>query len=156
MPISATYGSAVLLKRNCQLLSGSSGNITTPPTTEDWAQHPALNLAMDGIAIYANWVSQVVMPIAFLWIEAHKEAICKNKSWAKLPDDVNEVINAAFEIAMQEPYYKNGQTAFTQFQEELKAGTLKTDTLNPSWTAISKSLRAAIHKAFPNSQDPQA
>jgi hypothetical protein len=156
MSIPATYGSAVLLKRNCQIVAASSVNVTTPPTTEDWAQHPALNLAMDGIAIYANWVSQVVMPIAFLWIEANKQEICSNKGWKVLPDDVNEVINAAFEIASQDPYYRNGQAAFDQFQNDLRSGALKPDTLNQSWTAISKSLRAEIHKSFPSCPDPQA
>jgi hypothetical protein len=148
MSIPPSYGSAQLIKTSCKFLVEGSRPITTPPTTEDWAQHPALNIAMDGIAIYANWVGRVVMPIAFLWIYEHRDAICKSKGWDKLPDDVNEVIKAAFEIAKSDPCYQEGRIAFDEFEQSLKSGTFEADKVNPTWTAMSKAMRAEIGKQF--------
>lgn len=148
MPISVTDGSGQLIKTNCKYLCEGSRDLDTPPTTEDWAQHPALNIAMDGIAIYANWVSRIVMPIAFLWIDEHKEEICAYEHWDKLPDDVNEVVNAAFEIAKEQHYYKDGRIAFYDFQQEVKGSKFKTENINPNWTEKSKELRAEMHRQF--------
>jgi hypothetical protein len=148
MPTSVTDGSGQLIKTGCKYLCEGSRPLDTPPTTEDWAQHPALNIAIDGIAIYANWVSRIVMPIAFLWINDHKDEICRNEHWDKLPDDVNEVVNAAFEIAKEQHYYKDSRIAFYEFQQEVKAGKFRHDDINPNWAEKSKELRAELHKQF--------
>ena len=41
-------------------------------TQQMWAQHPSLLAAMEDLMIYERWVSRVVLPIAFRWIEEHK------------------------------------------------------------------------------------
>ena len=146
--IPPSQGSAQAVKTGCRYLCEGSRPANTPPTTEDWAQHPALNVAIDGISIYANWVSRVVLPIAFLWINEHKDQICKNEDWDKLPDDVNRVVSAAFDLAKEQHYYKEGRIAFFEFQQGLRDGTFKVDDINRSWVEISKILRAKIREQF--------
>lgn len=133
--------------------------MTTPPITEDWAQHPALNLAMDGIAIYANWVSRVVLPIAFLWIHENRGKICKTKHWEELPDDVGRVVEAAFEIVQKEKYYKRGKNEFDKFLKRMEQDPLRpeeTKKLNEKWTDISRRLRAHVHDEFANRSPEEA
>jgi len=93
-------------------------------------------------------VSRVVLPIAFLWINEHKDQICNNEDWDKLPDDVNRVVNAAFDLAKEQHYYKEGRIAFFEFQQGLRDGTFKVDDINRSWVEISKILRAKIREQF--------
>lgn len=125
--------------------------MTTLPITAHWAQHPALSLAMDGIAIYANWVSRVVLPIAFQWIHENQDEICKSQHWKKLPDDVDRVISAAFELVQKEDYYKECKAEFDKFHKLMELGKLDenvTDQINQTWTDISRRLRIPVHKEF--------
>jgi hypothetical protein len=105
-------------------------------------------MAMDGIAIYANWVSRTVMPIAFLWINENRAEICESKGWNRLPDDINEVIEAAFVVAKSRDYYKEGRIEFYELQREIAKGTLRTEDINPTWTEICRRLRAEIDRQF--------
>jgi hypothetical protein len=153
MSSSALGASAQLLKTSCRYLCEGSRSITTPPITEDWAQHPGLNLALDGLSAYANWVSRVVMPIVFQWVDEHKSEVYE-KVPRPLFDDVGVVVAAAFDIVKQKNAYKGGKEAFAEFQEELAADTWHAEKVNPTWTEISRNLRTEVRGALERASKP--
>jgi hypothetical protein len=159
MPISTADGSGQLIKTNCRYLCEGSRPITTPPTTEDWAQHPALNMAMDGIAMYANWVSRVVMPIVFDWVDDHTQEMREKmgvRSTDLLPDDVDAVVKAAFEIVKGKRAYAEGRVAFEQFQLAIASRTWTSTNINPKWTRISERMREEIRETLIEESRPLA
>jgi hypothetical protein len=112
----------------------------------DWAMHPSWTASVDALNTYNDWVSAVVLPIAFQWIEEHKPEV-----YATIPDelrdDVGVVIAAAFKLIEELPAYKNGLEKRADLEEaanELE-GSAK---INPVWTGIAKKIRACTGEAF--------
>src|SRR5580658_5603895 len=82
-----------------------------PPSCEgkrDWEMHPSWIAGMESLNAYSDWVSSVVLPIAFQWIEEHKPEV-----YAAVPpdlkDDVGVAIAAAFKLVSELPAYKKGR-----------------------------------------------
>ena len=149
MPISPSEGSGQLMKTGCRYLCEGSRPVTTPPTTESWAQHPGMNMAMDGIAIYANWVSRVVMPIVFQWVDEHRAEMHDKMGIAQdalLPDDVDAVVHAAFEIVKEKPAYLAGREAFKEFQDALADRSWNPAGLNSHWSAMTETIRQQMRE----------
>ncbi len=114
----------------------------------DWENHPSLIAGVEALDAYQTWVSGVVLPIAFQWIEEHKKEVYDKISDKKLWDDVGVVIAAAFELVREKDAYKKGVQEYEAYKKELKSGTLKTESLNPIWTKIAQEVRKATNEIF--------
>jgi hypothetical protein len=113
----------------------------------DWEAHPSWIAGMEALSSYGNWVSAVVMPIAFQWIEEHKAEV-----YASVPsefrDDVGVVIAAAFNLVRELPAYKAGRAESAAYEKALADGTWDPTKTNPVWTGVVKKVRAETKGAF--------
>jgi len=113
----------------------------------DWETHPSWIAGMEALNAYGDWVSSFVLPIAFQWIEEHKEEV-----YASIPeelrDDVGVVIAAAFKLVKELPAYKIGLEHSAAYEAELASGDLDTAKINPVWTGIVTKVRASTKDAF--------
>jgi len=112
---------------------------------------------MDGISIYANWVSRVVLPIAFQWIHERETVICENNDWKRLPDDVGKVVQAAFAEVQKENYYKECRDEFERFLWRAIHDPLtskETEKINCSWTETSARLRKEVFEELNWEREP--
>lgn len=102
---------------------------------------------MEALNAYGNWVSAVVLPIAFQWIEEHKAEV-----YASVPkefrDDVGVVIGAAFKLVKELPAYKAGREESAAYEAARSAGTWDPSNTNPVWTGITRKVRAETNEAF--------
>lgn len=118
----------------------------------NWEVHPSLKTALDSLDAYQHWVSEIVIPIAFQWIEEHKPEV-----YAGIPknlyDDIGVVISAAFDLVSQMPYYKKGLEMSVEFERERENGTLDTSKYNPVWTTIAKHIDRDIKHVFNEHKD---
>jgi hypothetical protein len=108
---------------------------------------------MEALNAYGDWVSSVVLPIAFQWIEEHKSEV-----YASVPedlrDDVGVVIAAAFKLVKELPTYKNGLEKSAEYEAEVASGTFDSSKTNPVWTGIVKKVRASTEEAFAEQSSP--
>ena len=96
------------------------------------AQHPSLYTAMEHLMIYERWVTDVVLPIAFEWIEANKAAVYKNIP-EDLQDDVGIVVASAYEIVKTLPKCVKKEVQRAQ---------------NPVWTDMAAAIHNGTLQAF--------
>ena len=117
------------------------------PLAADWAQHPALNLGLEGIVAYVNWVNRMVLPIVFQYVEDHHEEVYKT-----IPDflenDIGTIVDKAFEYVKNQDAYKEGQIELAKYQAKVAAGTWDPKNVNPTWSAASKGLREGMRSAL--------
>ena len=90
-------------------------------------QHPSLYAAIEELMIYERWVSRVVLPIAFRWIDENKEEVYAGIKY-EYKDDIGVVINAAFNAVMKKTPIE---------------GDHKTRAFNPTWVEMIRSLEEA-------------
>lgn len=113
----------------------------------DWETHPSWMAGMEALNAYGDWVSAVVLPIAFQWIAEHKEEV-----YASVPeeykDDVGVVIAAAFKLVKELPAYKKGLEKSDAYQAALADGTWDPSKTNPVWTGMVKKVRHETRKVF--------
>ncbi|HWE86939.1 MAG TPA: hypothetical protein VG267_18490 [Terracidiphilus sp.] len=102
---------------------------------------------MDSLEAYDHWVSNIVLPIAFQWIEEHKQEVYANIP-TELREDIGVVISAAFEQVRQMPYYQEGVEMGEAFARKRKEGTLDTSQYNPVWTEITRRVRKEVEAVF--------
>ena len=125
-----------------------------PPVgaVKDWEAHPSWTSGIAALNAYNQWVSDVVMPIAFQWIEEHKAEV-----YAHIPedlkDDVGVVTAAAFELVKHLGAYQKGLVKYEEYQRALKDGTWDPTNLNPVWTSIAKEVREASDEIFDAHKD---
>ncbi len=118
----------------------------------DWEMHPSYIAGIEAIDAYNMWVCEVVMPIAFQWIEEHKADVYATVA-PEHKDDVGVVIAAAFELVKQTDNYKAGLAKSAEYQASLADGTWDPTTINPVWTEIVDNVRAATEAAFVENSD---
>ncbi|HEY1808144.1 MAG TPA: hypothetical protein VGG42_06245 [Acidobacteriaceae bacterium] len=109
--------------------------------------HPSWAAAMDSLQDYLCWVDEVVLPIAFQWIEEHKPEVYANVP-EELKDDVGVAIAAAFGLVNELPVYKQGREKCRGHEEAMKAGNLDTSSMNPVWAGITQKIRRGTREAF--------
>lgn len=114
---------------------------------QDWEMHPSWIAGVEALNAYSNWVSSVVLPIAFQWIEEHKPEVYASIP-EELKDDVGVVIAAAFKLVKELPVYKEGLEKSAAYEAGLADGTLDPSTINPVWTGIVKKIRTETEEAF--------
>jgi len=110
----------------------------------DGEMHPSWAAAMDSLQDYLCWVDEVVLPIAFQWIEEHKPEVYAHVP-EDLKDDVGVVIAAAFGLVKELPAYQRGRE---KCKEHHEAGTPDSPGMNPVWTGITKKIRSCTREAF--------
>lgn len=113
----------------------------------EWENHPSLIAGVEALDAYQTWVSSVVLPIAFQWVEEHYDEVYANVPDG-LKDDVGVVIAAAFQLVRQTPAYKEGLEKLEIYKKEKKEGTLEPSDMNPIWTKITNEVRGATEKIF--------
>jgi hypothetical protein len=113
----------------------------------DWEMHPSWIAGMEALNAYGNWVSSVVLPIAFQWIEENKPEV-----YATIPedlkDDVGVVIAAAFKLVKELPAYQAGLKKGEAYAAAMADGTWNPSKTNPVWTSIVKKIRTGTEEAF--------
>jgi hypothetical protein len=113
----------------------------------DSEMHPDWIGAIESLDAYNHWVCEVVLPIAFQWIEEHKNDVYKGISEQER-DDVGIVIAEAFEIVKSLNAYKAGIEESKKFQDSVKQGAFNASAVNPVWSAIARAIRISRKAAF--------
>jgi hypothetical protein len=100
---------------------------------------------MEALNAYGDWVSSVVMPIAFQWVEEHKDEV-----YATVPEELRDdvVLAAAFRLVQELPVYKSGLRKSAEYDAAVADGTFDPSTTNPVWTGIVRKVRAETDEAF--------
>ncbi|WP_254061826.1 hypothetical protein [Granulicella sp. L60] len=102
---------------------------------------------MEALNAYGDWVSSFVLPIAFQWIEEHKEDVYASVP-EDLKDDVGVVIAAAFRLVKELPPYAVGLQKRTDHEADLASTTHDESSINPVWAGITNQVRACTEEAF--------
>jgi hypothetical protein len=113
----------------------------------DWEAHPSWITGMEALKGYNDWINSVVLPVAFQWIEEHKEEVYQ-KVKAAYRDDIGAVMEAAFKAVQQRPAYKVGQAKSAAYEAAIAAGTWDPTATNPVWTKLVKTIRSQTQQAF--------
>jgi hypothetical protein len=119
-----------------------------PPLHEgcrDWEMHPSWIAGMEALNAYSDWVSSIVMPIAFQWIDEHRSEVYATVP-EDLKDDVGVVMAAAFKLVKESPAYKRGLEKCETYKAAVAAGDVS--KINPVWTSIVKKVRSGTEEAF--------
>ncbi|ADV83556.1 hypothetical protein [Terriglobus saanensis] len=116
-------------------------------THQDWEMHPSWIAGVEALNAYGDWVSSVVLPIAFQWIEEHKPEV-----YATVPEDVKDdvgvAIAAAFKLVKELSAYQNGMKKRAAYEAAVADGTWNPSNTNPVWTGIVKKVRTETEEAF--------
>jgi len=117
----------------------------SPEGRRDWETHPSWITGMEAMTAYSDWVSSVVLPIAFQWIEEHRPEVYATVQ-EDVKDDVGTVLAAAFKLVKELPAYKNGLEKRAAYEAAVASGD--TAKINPVWTRVTKKVRASTEEAF--------
>lgn len=113
----------------------------------DWEMHPSWIAGIEALDAYNQWVAEVVMPVAFQWIEEHKPEVYANIP-DDLKDDVGVVIAAAFDLIKKLGSYQKGLVKYEEYKTALENGTWDSTKINPIWTGIAQDVREATKESF--------
>ncbi len=113
----------------------------------DWEVHPSWITGIEALNAYNYWVSEVVLPIAFQWIEEHHDEVYASVP-ADLKADVGVVIAAAFELVKNLPAYQDGLVQNKKYEQALEDGTWDPTPINPVWAGIAREVRTATAAKF--------
>jgi len=134
-------------KINCLYCPPPKGHSPSREFHQDWEMHPSWIAGVEALNAYSDWVSSVVLPIAFQWIEEHKPEVYASVP-EELKDDVGVVIAAAFRLVKELPAYKNGMEKSAEYEAAVANGTWDSSKTNPIWTGIVKKIRKGTEEAF--------
>lgn len=135
------------IKENCEYCTPQNKKTQVYQSPRDWEAHPSWIAGVEALNAYGHWVSTVVLPIAFQWIEEHKPEVYATVS-ENLKDDVGVVIAAAFKLVKELPAYKNGLEKNAAYEKAVADGTWDPSKTNPVWTNIVKKIRTGTEEAF--------
>jgi hypothetical protein len=113
----------------------------------DWEMHPSWISGIEALNSYNFWVCEVLMPIAFQWIEEHHDEVYAHVA-EEHKADMGVVTAAAFELVKELPSYKRWMEAFKEYQAAVDAGTWDPKEINPVWTRITKEVRKKTEESF--------
>jgi hypothetical protein len=148
MPIKETCQPCPLIKRTTQLLIKQGNGYELP----DWTMHPSWTAGVERLNAYNCWVSEVLLPIAFQWIEENKVQVYKGVP-EELKDDVGVVIASAFEIVKTKSSYTKGVEEAVEFEKERERGEVDLKTINPVWADITRKVREDTKRIFDEKKD---
>lgn len=133
------------VKLDCDYCSLDSHKTTSHEGRRDWEMHPSWITGMEALSAYRDWVSSVVLPIAFQWIDENRSEVYATVP-ADLKDDVGTVIAAAFKLVKELPAYNRGIEKSAAYEEAVAKGD--TSRINPVWTSVAKKVRTSTEEAF--------
>jgi len=116
------------------------------PVRPAWSDHPSYITGMEALEDFHEWVARIVLPIAFQWIQENYDAVYDRIDPDKR-DDVGVVIATAYEMIQD----LEGCQKYAELMENLASGKVQEpdiSTLNPVWTTITNTVRAASKQAF--------
>lgn len=114
---------------------------------KDWEMHPSWITGIEALEDYNRWVNEVVLPVAFQWIEEHKPEVYATVP-EELKDDVGVVIAAAFGLVKELPAYREGLEKCEAYETAVENGTWDPAKTNPVWTSITRKIRAETKESF--------
>jgi hypothetical protein len=133
------------VKTDCHYAPTRSGEPCKSPQIHE--AHPSWIAGIDALSAYGDWVSSILLPIAFQWIEEHKPEV-----YATIPeeyrDDIGVVTAAAFKLVEQLPACQIGRQKSVAYEAAQAAGTWNSSKTNPVWTSIAEKIRDETSKAF--------
>lgn len=135
------------IKVGCRYLPPCCKNPRPRGEQPDWKEHPSWTAGLEALEDYNRWVSEVVLPIAFQWIEEHKPDVYATVP-QELADDVGVVVASAFALVKLLPAYQQGLDKCREYEEALAGGTFDASKINPVWTGIAQKIRADTKEAF--------
>lgn len=135
------------VKQNCTYIPKQSASFRLKGIHPDWEMHPSYVSAIESLDAYNLWVCEIVLPIAFQWIEEHKDEVYASIADTE-KDDVGVVIAAAFEIIKNLSAYQNGLNESVKYEEKLANDTFNPTQTNPVWSEITKELRNSSFSIF--------
>ncbi|MFV0262674.1 MAG: hypothetical protein ACK5JN_09585 [Kluyvera sp.] len=135
------------VKQNCHYIPSQPASFRLKGVHPDWEMHPSYVSAIESLDAYNLWVCEVVLPIAFQWIEEHKDEVYASISESE-KDDVGVVIASAFEIIKNLSGYQNGIKELSAYEKDLANDTFNPVKTNPVWSEISKELRNSSASIF--------
>lgn len=113
----------------------------------DWEMHPSWINGIEALNAYNLWVCEVMMPVAFQWIEDHHDEV-----YDRVPEehraDVGVVMAVAFDIVKQLPSYQRWMGAYEKFKDEVDSESFNPAETNPVWTRIVQRVRRNTEEAF--------
>lgn len=112
-----------------------------------WEMHPSWITGIEALQDYNTWVNEIVLPIAFQWIEEHKPEVYADIP-EELKDDIGVVIAAAFRLVQELPAYKEGLELCEKYEKAVQDGTWNPATTNPIWTTITRKIQTETKEAF--------
>ena len=118
------------------------------PPKRDWETHPSLMIALESLKSYHEWVDEILMPIAFMWIEEHKPQVYAEISDDQVHDDVGVVIAAAFKLVESHAVYQKWMSDTVKYGVPQDNKGTGYGELNNVWTKVAKGLRKAIHETY--------
>jgi hypothetical protein len=135
------------VKVECKYCPPHNKKSQIPGTHRDWEMHPSWIAGMEAMHAYGDWVSSVVLPIAFQWIEEHKPDVYATVP-EELKDDVGVVIASAFRLVKELSAYKEGLEKSAAYEAGVADGTWDPSKNNPVWSNIVKKVRTETEEAF--------
>ena len=136
-----------IVKRNCDYCPPHHPKPLAHDGPQDWETHPSWIAGMEALNAYSDWVSSLVLPIAFQWIEEHEPEVYASVP-EELRDDVGVVIAAAFRLIKELPAYHRGMEKSAVYNADVARGTHDSSKTNPVWTGIARKVRTETEKAF--------
>lgn len=136
-----------IVKRATEYIPCQHKGFRLTGTHPDWEMHPSWIAGIEALDAYNHWVSEVVLPIAFQWIEEHKPEVYASIA-EEHKDDVGVVIAAAFELIKKLPSYQKGMQRSAEYEAALEHGTWDPAKINPVWTEIAQDVRGATKAGF--------
>jgi hypothetical protein len=118
----------------------------------DWEMHPSWINGIEALNSYNFWVCEVMMPVAFQWIEEHHDEVYEGVA-EEHKGDVGVVMAAAFQLVQELPSYKRWMEAYRNYEAAVTAGTLDSTEINPVWTKIVKQVRTDTERAFASEEN---
>lgn len=135
------------MKRQCVYIPPPCDKSRLRGVHPDWEMHPSWIAGVEALDAYNHWVSAVVLPIAFQWIEEHKPEVYATVP-EELKDDVGVVIAAAFKLVKELPAYEEGQEQGAAYEAAVANGTWDSSKTNPIWKGIVEKVRTETEEAF--------
>ena len=136
-----------IIKIGCRYIPRECDDQHHLAARRDWETHPSWITGMEALEDYQRWVSEVVLPIAFQWIEEHKPEVYANVP-EELKDDVGVVIAAAFALVKDLSAYRDGLDRCESYQAAVRDGSWDPSATNPVWTGLTQRLRAGTREIF--------
>jgi hypothetical protein len=126
----------------------------------EWATHPSLIAARDGLDHFHYWVAHAVLPIAFRWIDEHYEEVYERIGYDLNKDDVGVVIAAALQVMEANPLSAERMEKINELKKKTAEGIRKAQGrayeegpfdptgINVVWRGITEELRTKTASIF--------